>query len=154
MAVRKFSYPLKGNNDQASLRTKEIALEAFLNSLSLSDDPDDPSHNHDPSYAPIAHSHSVPVHTHAYITASEGSSAPGTPDIGDIWIENNGGNIDDVWVWTGGQGWVSILGGGGGGGPHDRHPDNLLIYQSSDNEDKWDIQWNAALTSLDFVFVG
>lgn len=155
MAIREFTYPLKGNNDVASIRTKEIALEAFLNSLDLSDDPDDPNHNHDGTYAPAAHSHLGTSHEHdQYLLAFEGSSPPLDPDTGDIWIENESGLVVDVLCWTS-DGWVSLMGGGGGGsGPHQRHPDEITLYESSSNDDKWEIAFNPALSSLDFNWVG
>ena len=156
MAIRKFTYPLKGNNDVSSIRTKEIALEAFLNSLSLSDDPDDPDHGHDSSYAPIAHSHPPDQHSHdQYLVATEGSSSPAGPDIGDVWIENPHGTIEEVWVWTS-DGWIALMGGGGsgGGGPHSRHPDTITVYESTSNADKWLMAWNPVLQSLDFEYVG
>ena len=154
MSIKRFIYPLKGNNDVASLRTKETALEAFLNSLSLSDDPDDPSHNHDSVYAEIAHIHPGDSHVHEqYLVATQGSSAPVDPDIGDIWIEDTG-VVEDVSVWTT-DGWVSLMGGGGGGGgPHQRHPDEITIYETSSDLDKWEIAYNPALSSLDFNWIG
>lgn len=155
MAIKRFTYPLKGNNDVASIRTKELALEAFLNSLDLSDDPDDPNHNHDSEYADIAHTHPGGDHQHdQYLVANEGVSAPLDPDIGDMWIKNESGLIEEINVWTS-NGWVDVMGGGGGsGGPHSRHPDRIVIYESSSDADKWRIEYNPALASLDFSYVG
>ena len=155
MAIRTFTYPLKGNNDVASIRTKELALEAFLNSLSLSSDPDDPSHDHDSSYAAIAHVHPSDAHAHdQYLVSTEGTVTPADPDIGDIWIENPFGTVEDVSVWTS-DGWVSVLGGGGsGGGPHSRHPDSITIYETTSDIDKWQMRWNPDVEALDFVYVG
>ena len=156
MAIRQFTYPLKGNNDVASIRTKEIALEAFLNSLELTDSPDDPGHNHNSSYSPVGHTHPADAHMHdENLIATEGSSSPLTPDIGDLWIENPHGTIEEIWVWTS-DGWVALMGGGGsgGGGPHSRHPDTITIYEATSNVDKWVLAWNPALQSLDFEYVG
>jgi hypothetical protein len=156
MAIRKFTYPLKGNNDVASIRTKELALEAFLNSLNLSTDPDDPLHDHDSSYAPIAHSHPPDGHSHdQYMVAVEGEDAPLGPDIGDVWIEDNFGVVQEVWIFTS-NGWVALMGGGGGGGsgPHNRHPNNVVLYDTVSNVDQWKIAINTSLYSLDFEFVG
>jgi hypothetical protein len=157
MAIRAFTYPLKGNNDVASLRTKELALEAFLNSLNLSTDPDDPSHDHDSAYAAIAHVHPADAHSHdQYLVASEGAESPIAPDIGDVWIYNRFGTVEDISVWTT-DGWVSVMGGGGGsggGGPHSRHPDTITIYEATSNTDKWVMGWNPEFESLDFTYVG
>lgn len=155
MSVKKFTYPLKGNNDVSSIRTKETALEAFLNSLSLSDDPDDPNHNHDTEYAEIGHLHPSGDHEHdQYLQASEGVSPPVDPDLGDVWIHNESGIIEEVNMWTS-NGWVDLLGGGGGGGgPHSRHPDRLIIFESTTDQDKWRIEYNPTLGSLDFTWVG
>jgi hypothetical protein len=156
MAIRKFTYPLKGNNDVASIRTKELALEAFLNSLNLSTDPDDPSHDHDSAYSPIVHSHPPDGHTHdQYMTTTEGVDAPLGPDIGDVWVEDEFGVVQEVWIYTA-NGWVALMGGGGGGGsgPHSRHPLSITLYEPLSNVYQWVIQLNTDLNSLDFEFVG
>ena len=154
MAIRKFTYPLKGNNDVSSIRTKELALEAFLNSLNLSSDPDDPTHDHDSEYATLAHSHPPDGHGHdQYMVTIEGIDEPLGPDIGDVWVEDDFGTVTEVWIFTS-NGWMPLLSGGGASGPHSRHPNQITIYEAPANTDKWLISWNAAQQSLDFDYVG
>jgi hypothetical protein len=156
MAVKKFTYPLKGNNDVASIRTKELALEAFLNSLDLSTSPEDPGHNHNSAYAAIGHGHPGDAHSHdQYLLATEGVASPISPDIGDFWIKGSAGTVDEVYIWSS-DGWVPLMGGGSGGagGPHSRHPDSVTIYEASSDSNKWRMAYNAAQQSLDFDWIG